>query len=112
MKVAASYDSMDEVSKKEFQEKHGGPMIIFIIAFFVMVLLCCCFFCGVCCFKDSLQRAIDVIDAAADFIAHNKKVIIVPNIHFVFMIIFTVIWIGAFLCVASLNKIKADPLIP
>jgi len=32
----------------------------------------------VVCAKDSLQRAIDVIDAAADYIAHNKTVILVP----------------------------------
>ena len=35
-----------------------------------------------------------------------------PNIHYVMMIVFTVIWLGAFLCVVSLNEIKADPLIP
>lgn len=75
-------------------------------------LLCCCFFCAVCCAKDSLQRAIDVIDAAADYIAHNKTVILVPNLHYFFMIIFSIIWLGAFLCVVSLNEIKADPLIP
>jgi hypothetical protein len=37
---------------------------------------------GICCAKESLQRAIDVIDASADYVAHNKRVIIVPNLHY------------------------------
>ena len=78
----------------------------------VMGILCFCFTCAVVCGKDSLQRAIDVIDASADFIAHNKRVILVPNLHFIFTLVFSVVWLGAFLCVVSLNEIKADKMIP
>lgn len=92
--------------------KEGTPFIIFTIVLIVMALLCCCFFCATVCAKDSLQRAIDVIDASADYIAHNKRVILVPNLHYLFLLIFTAIWLGAFLCVVSLNEIHADPLIP
>lgn len=92
--------------------KEGTPFIIFTILLIVMALLCCCFFCATVCAKDSLQRAIDVIDASADYIAHNKRVILVPNLHYLFTLIVTVIWLGAFLCVVSLNEIQADPLIP
>lgn len=66
----------------------------------------------ICCFRKDLQRAIDVIDASADFIAQNKRVIFVPNLHFFITLIVTIIWYGAFLCVISLNEISADPIIP
>lgn len=71
----------------------------------VMGILCMCFSCAVICGRDSLKRAIDVIDASADYIAHNKRVILVPNLHFIFTLVFSIIWAGAFMCVVSLNEI-------
>jgi len=71
-----------------------------------------CFTCAVFCGRDSLRRAIDVIDASADYIANNKRVILVPNLHFIFTLIFSIIWVGAFMCVVSLNEVKPDELIP
>lgn len=56
--------------------------------------------------------AIDVIDASADFIARNKRVIAVPVLHFFLTIIAVVLWFGAYICVASLNEIKVDSLFP
>ena len=66
----------------------------------------------VCCWKKDLQRAVDVIDASADFIAHNKRVILVPNLHFLVTFVSAILWYGAFLCVISLNQIYPDPIIP
>lgn len=66
------------------------------------------FLCLIYCGKKSLQTAIDVIDASADYIAHNKRVILVPNLHFIFMIIVVIVWLGGFLCVCSLNEIQVD----
>ena len=64
------------------------------------------FFCLICCFKDSLRTAIDVIDASADYVAHNKRVILVPNGHFLLTIIVVVLCLIAFLYVISLNEIE------
>lgn len=77
----------------------------------LMGVLCLVFACMIICGRESLQRAIDVIDASADYIAHNKRVILVPNLHFLFTLIFSIVWLGAFLCVASLNEIEPG-LIP
>ena len=82
-----------------------------IAAIFVGVLALL-FLVMVCCGKKDLQRAIDVIDASADYIAENKRVILVPILHFLLTFIFTLIWLGAFLCVVSLNQIKASTIIP
>jgi len=72
----------------------------------VFGILTCCFFACVCCGKASLQAAIDVIDAAADFTVGNKRVIFVPIVYFVISFIFMLLWIGSMACVASLNDIK------
>jgi solute carrier family 44 protein 1 (choline transporter-like protein)/choline transporter-like protein 2/4/5 len=75
-----------------------------IVGSLLAVLFCCCITCG---FR-SLKRAIDVIDAAADFIRGNKRVILVPVLYFVVIVIILTGWISAFACVASMNTINAD----
>lgn len=78
----------------------------------IVGLLACGFFCCVCCGYKSLKMAIDVIDASADFLAKTKRVLLVPGLFFVLQIIVVTIWIGAMLCVASMNEITADDTIP
>merc|ERR1711998_99147 len=75
-------------------------------------LLTFIFLSAVICGRKSLQTAIDVIDASADYIAHNKRVILVPNMHFLITIVVVIIWLFGFLAVMSLNDIKASELIP
>ena len=62
--------------------------------------------CVVCGYKH-VKEAIDVIDAAADFTVENKRVIIVPMVYFVFTLISFLLWLYAFACVVSLNKVTA-----
>lgn len=75
-------------------------------------LLTFLFACAVICGRKSLQTAIDVIDASADYIAHNKRVILVPNLHFLLNIIVVIVWLFGFAAVMSLNEIKASSVIP
>ena len=77
-----------------------------------MGLLTVGFFCCVCCGYKSLKMAIDVIDASADFLAGTKRVLLVPGFFFLCQIIVVVIWIGAMMCVLSMNKITVDESIP
>jgi len=67
--------------------------------------------CIVCGFR-SLKLAIDVIDASADFIRDHKRTILVPVLYFFLIMLFLVFWLGAFGCVAAMNEIEADGLIP
>lgn len=111
-KEDVNYDSMSEKDKETFDAEQGpGPKtyLAFMIIFAILALV---FFCMVCCGRKQLRRAIDVIDASADYIAHNKRVIVVPNIHFILTLIVVIIWFMAMLCVASLNEIKPDPIFP
>lgn len=88
------------------------PVIILGVITFFIACSCCCFCVSTVCLRDSLQKAIDVIDASADYIAGNKRVILVPNFHYILMIAFSIVWLGAFLCVVSLNEVVADEDIP
>ena len=61
------------------------------------------FLISVCCFFHSLKVAIDVIDAAADFLAKTKRVILVPVLYFFVNIIAVLIWLSAYISITSLN---------
>lgn len=56
--------------------------------------------------------AVDVIDASADFVAGTKRVILVPNFHFVLQIVMFLIWLGSLVCVVSLNDVEPSTLVP
>ena len=71
------------------------------------VSFCCCITLG---FK-SLKLAIDVIDAAADFLATTKRVMLVPIMFFFLTLILILVWMSAFACICSMNEIKADTAI-
>lgn len=73
-------------------------------------ILACAFLFCVFCGRTHLKLAIDVIDASADFIAGNKRVIVVPIIYFILTIIAFSIWLPAMLCVVSLNKITVGEI--
>lgn len=61
------------------------------------------------CGWNSLKRAIDVIDASADFLAATKRIIAVPFLFFIVMLLFFFFWIGCIVCVYSLGKITPNP---
>jgi solute carrier family 44 (choline transporter-like protein), member 2/4/5 len=81
---------------------------------FVMVgtvifgILAAGFFCCVCCGYKSLKLAIDVIDASADFLAGTKRVLVIPGVFFFAQILCVITWVGAMMCVVSMNKITAS----
>ena len=70
-------------------------------------ILACLFACLVYCGYSSLKLAIDVIDAAADFLAKTKRIILVPVLYFFLTLIIIMIWASAMVCVASMNKVEA-----
>jgi len=82
-----------------------------LVGLIVFAILTCGFaLCITCGFK-SLKLAIDVIDASADFLATTKRILFVPILYFFLTLIVALVWVSAFACVASMNKISADTLI-
>ena len=57
----------------------GSYVIAAACVLLVMGLL---FMLAICCFRDSLSIAIDIIDASADFLDDTKKIIAVPVVFF------------------------------
>ena len=106
------YEGLNDAQKKQFDRLEGGAPHRFVIAMLVFGALSFIFMAIVCCWWRDLKLAVDVIDSSADFIAHNKRIIAVPNIYFIVTLVVTIAWYGSFLCVISLNEISADPIIP
>jgi hypothetical protein len=60
-----------------------------------------------------IQSAVSVVDAAADFwkgrgICDVGKILFVPLFHFLLQIVIVIVWFFAFMCVVSLNEVKAE----
>jgi hypothetical protein len=67
------------------------------------------FGCAVWCGRKSLATAIDVIDAAADFLAGTKRLIVVPVIYFFVTLIVMSLWLFAIVCVQAIGTVYAKP---
>ena len=93
---------------KDLKESSNKKQIMFltgcIVSGIVAAIFACCVYCGF----QSLKLAIDVIDAAADFLAKTKRIILTPILYFVLTLIVILIWASAMCCVASMNTINAD----
>ena len=81
-------------------------------AMVVLGLLSIVFLFAIICKGGELRQAINVIDAAADYIRETKRVLGVPVFHFFLQMILVIVWFGGYLCIASLNKIEVDPVFP
>lgn len=71
-----------------------------IIALIYAILL----FCGF----SSLKTAIDVIDAAADFLADTKRLIGVPILYFFITVFCIAVWLGCIMCINSIGDIVPE----
>lgn len=67
------------------------------------------YFMLLCCFFKSLKIAIDVIDAAADFLAATKRVIVVPVVYFFINGIILLLWVPAIVCIMSMSFESVQP---
>lgn len=102
-------DATKEEKAKAQEGLESGPKA-YLWAMIVFGVLALLFLCAVLCGRDQLATAIDVIDASADFIAGNKRVLLVPIVHMVLTLIVTILWLGSMICIYALNEIKPDPL--
>jgi hypothetical protein len=56
-----------------------------------------------------VKTAIHVIDAAAEFMVGNKRVVAVPFVYFLIMVAIVIGWFYCIIAIIGLNEIKADP---
>lgn len=101
-----------EDQQPAYWDKQGWKPFLLMTGFIVFLILDLIFLCMTCCYWDSLNQAIDVIDASADFVNGNYKVMVVPTCHLLLQILFFIFWVVGMTCVCSLNEISPDYLIP
>lgn len=70
-------------------------------------LVCLCFTACLAFAYKSIKLAIDVVDAAADFIMVTKRILIIPFVYFLLSMTIVIVWFGGYLAVMSMNPIKA-----
>lgn len=68
-----------------------------------MVLFGLLFMCMLWCNRKSLETAIAIIDASADFFIDTKRLIFVSITYFFVTVIFFMLWIVASACAISLS---------
>jgi hypothetical protein len=74
----------------------------------VLILFGLCFVCALWCNRTSLETAIAIIDATADFMMDTKRLMAVSVMYFMVTMIIFFMWLFACGCVMSMSKFK-DP---
>jgi hypothetical protein len=106
--ISAGTITIGDVNDKDNTD---AETLLLVVTCFVGLIAMAFFFC-VCCGYKSLKMAIDVIDASADFLAGTKRILLVPGLFFFLQLITVTIWVGAMMCVLSMNEITANEAIP
>lgn len=106
---STSFDGDALVKKNEESEQ---KQLYLLIGLGIVGTLCLAFCCCIACNFDSLRKAIDVIDAAADFLAGTKRIILVPGFFFLCSLFAISVWMPCMACVLSMNDISPSTIIP
>lgn len=72
----------------------------------VMVLMGLFFCCMLWCYRSSLETAIAIIDAAADFFIATKRLILVSVMYFMLSVVLFLVWALAEFSLLGMNEIK------
>lgn len=80
----------------------------FLAGCIVIGLLALIMMCMICCGYKSLKVAIDVVDAASDFIKKTKRIIAVPVVYFFVQLIFVLVWFFSMICIWSIGNIEPN----
>lgn len=92
----------------EYIEQEEAQATFYIMGAIGFSVLCCCFAgCLWCCYS-SIKKAIDVIDASADFVMCTKRILLVPFIYFLMSMLVVIAWFVGYLMVMSINPISAS----
>jgi len=75
----------------------------------VFSILTILFAVAICCMRDSLRVAINIIDASSDFLAGNVRIILVPVVYFFVQVFFVMIFVIGLSFIQSIGEIRPDP---
>jgi hypothetical protein len=69
----------------------------------ILALMGLMFLCCVWCNRNSLETAIAVVDASADFFVATKRIVLVSITYFIISMLFVLLWAAGQVCVMSMN---------
>lgn len=94
--------------KETSKDDTTGTILLGVLMLILGAIVIICVWCK----RKSLETAIAVIDASADFLIDTKRVILVSVMYFIIAIIATLIWCVSVYAMGSINDIivVADPL--
>lgn len=95
-------------SPETFGVSSFSPSLLICVAI-VLLIVTLIFFCMLCISYKQLQTAIDVVDAAADFLNGTKRMIAISFGFFVVTGVVILVWIFAVTCILSMGEITAKP---
>lgn len=93
------HNSTNTLTKDQANGFLAGGIVLGLLALIMLIML----FCGF----NQLKIAIDVVDAAADFIRKTKRIVSIPVVYFVFQVVVVLVWFFAMICIWSIGDIKA-----
>ena len=108
LRASTPTDAEYEKMAKQLEEDQKKSAKWYLAGMIILGVCALAFMCCLVCARGHLGRAIDCIDASADFLRDNKRVMLVPNLHFIFAAIAFFVWCLGFAAVVSLNEINAD----
>jgi len=79
---------------------------IFLISGCILGVCGLIFVCCVYCNRNSLETAIAIVDASADFFIATKRIVFVSLGYFMISMLFVLLWIAGQVCVMSLNTFE------
>ena len=93
-------DSTNTLKKDSANAFLVGGIVSGLAAIIFTIMLVCGF--------NQLKIAIDVVDAAADFIRKTKRIVLVPVVYFFLQLAIILVWFFAIICIMSLGDITVD----
>lgn len=114
LKVKTLQDSVAGVEDKDTVDSINSQIGSFRILAIVMGILAALYLMMVCCSFRSLRIAINVVDAAADFLSATKRLIFVPLVYSAVSIAVCAVW---FICWISVDSqqytdVRGSDLVP
>ena len=83
-------------------------MFGFVVSLIIALLYSICMWC----YWDTLDEAVNVVNASTDFLAANYRIIFTSMFHFLLTFMVVLQWVAVMAAVVSMNEVVANPNLP
>ena len=85
--------------------KTGLAVFVGMLSGLISIVFCILVYCG----WDQLKLSIEIINSSADFLAHTKRLLVVPVAYYTVLFFFFIFWLACMISVESMGKITPKP---